>query len=86
MALAVDSNREVDCKGPALEMKVHGRTRYEGDGALHTDGKIIFGGGEMEGTETLDGKWVGACPAATQPGNLMPAGHVMVHLRKMMGK
>jgi hypothetical protein len=85
-ALAVDTARDVDCKGPVLEMKVHGRTRYQGDSAFHTDGKVIFGGGEMEGTETSDGKWVGACPAGAQPGDLMPASGVMVHLRKMMGK
>jgi hypothetical protein len=97
----VDSARDVDCKGPVLEMTAHGRARYQHDGAFHTEAKIKFAGVMAPFTprprsSSPAARWrkrkfpmasgSGSAPAELSPGDLGLGNDVTVRLRQTIGK
>jgi hypothetical protein len=89
-----DGNRlygTAECKLGESAMKSSSVTTFAGDSAYRTEVKSAFDPplmGKATSTTLIEGKWMGACPAGMQPGDItMPDGRKMnmLDMRGAMG-
>jgi hypothetical protein len=89
-----DGNRmygTAECKFGESAMKSNSVTTFAGDSAYRTEVKATFDPpfmGKATSNTVIEGKWMGACPAGMQPGDVtMPDGRKMnmLDMRGAMG-
>jgi hypothetical protein len=76
-----------DCTYGASRMTTHATMKFAGDTAYHTDIRRHFDPplyGRSDTSMTQDGKWVGACPAGMQPGDMIAPNGQKTNMRTMM--
>jgi hypothetical protein len=79
---------DATCKMAETKATTHAVTKFSGDTAYHTDVTTKFDPpmmGRSESAMTQDAKWVGACPADMQPGDLLMGNGMKVNIRQMLG-
>ena len=84
-----DGNRvygNVECKFGESMMKSSSVTTFTGDTSYHTEIKSSFTPpmqGVPSGNTTIDAKWIGACPAGMEVGDVMMSDGRKVNMRNM---
>lgn len=82
--LTVNSN----CKVGDVQTTTQAITKFTGDTAYHTDVNTKFNPpmqGRAEQKMAQDAKWVGACPADMQPGDVVMGNGMKVNIKQMLG-
>ncbi|HEY2863339.1 MAG TPA: DUF3617 family protein [Casimicrobiaceae bacterium] len=94
--LCSKSDRRVDgdrliidavCKLGPTTMTTHSVMTFSGNTAYHTDSKVAYDPPFMnmtEATTSIDGKWVGACLAGQQPGDIKLESGQTINIKSMI--
>jgi hypothetical protein len=76
---------EIHCTAGKLEIDSKGTTAFKGDTALHSETHVTYTpalGGVSETTIVIDQKYVGSCPAGSQPGDRTNSDGTVINLGK----
>jgi hypothetical protein len=76
------------CKMGPTQATTQAITRFAGDAAYHTDINTKFDppmAGHAESAMVQDAKWIGACPADMQPGDLLMGNGTKMNIKQMLG-
>ena len=76
------------CKMGEMHTTTHTVTRFTSDVAYHTEADTTMQppvAGRGQSKVIQDGKWVGACPADMQPGDLSMANGMKMNVKQMLG-